>query len=96
MIKSIFERCDFDNCVYFKFENVSNPIYLLLYMDYLFIACKCKIEIKYLKIKLSDEFEKNDLGPSRMILMMKILRKYGSLFLSKFLIRKGFEKIFYE
>lgn len=44
MIKTSFEICKYDNYVYFKLNNISSPIYLLLNVDDMLIACKAKYE----------------------------------------------------
>ncbi|KAH9764272.1 hypothetical protein KPL70_001465 [Citrus sinensis] len=60
-------------------------IYLLLYVDDMFIACKQKEEVKKLKVELSTEFEMKDLGAVTKILGMQIKRDRESkvLYLSQ-------------
>ena len=49
-------------------------IYLLLYIYDMLIACQDKREIDYLKGLLSSEFEMKDLGVTRKLLRMEIVR----------------------
>ncbi|GKA61462.1 retrovirus-related pol polyprotein from transposon TNT 1-94 [Tanacetum coccineum] len=60
-------------------------IYLLLYVDDMLVAAKDMEEIKKLKILLNTEFDMKDLGATRKILGIKIIRdqKHGKLFLSQ-------------
>lgn len=59
------------------------------------ISCKRKINIDYLKLKVSNEFEMNDVGPVKRILEMDIVRTFGKLFWSQQLcLEKRFKKIF--
>lgn len=45
IIKIRFERYNYENCVYFKLNNISNPVYLLLYVDNMPIACIKKLRL---------------------------------------------------
>ncbi|KAG8474805.1 hypothetical protein CXB51_031510 [Gossypium anomalum] len=63
-----FKRSSFDSCVYFKKNNDSSFVYLLLYVDDMLIAAKDKGEIRKVKAQLSEEFEMKDLGPAKKIL----------------------------
>ncbi|GKC84586.1 retrovirus-related pol polyprotein from transposon TNT 1-94, partial [Tanacetum coccineum] len=74
MINNEFSRNSYDSCVYFKEFASGMYIYLLLYVDDMLIACKSKSEIEYTKRLLRKEFDMKELGPSRKILGMKIVR----------------------
>ncbi|GKG45542.1 retrovirus-related pol polyprotein from transposon TNT 1-94, partial [Tanacetum coccineum] len=66
--------------VYFKVVEFapSMYIYLLLYVDEMLIACKCKFEIKYTKGLLRKEFDMKELGLAIKIISMEIVRDMGS------------------
>ncbi|KAG8500185.1 hypothetical protein CXB51_004397 [Gossypium anomalum] len=80
-----FKRSSFDSYVYFKKNSDGSFVYLLLYVDDMLIAAKDKVEIRKVKAQLSEEFEMKDLGPSKKILGMEILkdRKVSKLYLSQ-------------
>jgi hypothetical protein len=84
MISHDFKRSDYDSCVYLKIVNDST-IYLLLYVDDMLIAAKDKSEIAKLKAPLNLEFEMKDLGATKKILGVEIIRdrKSGMLYLSQ-------------
>lgn len=70
-----FNRSQYDSCVYFKeIEKNGGYIYMLLYVDDILIASKNKEEVQKLRIFLSSEFEKKDLGDAKKILRMEIER----------------------
>ena len=50
MIKVKYNRCEYDNCVYFKQND--DLTYLLLYVDDMLIAVKIKAHIQKLKAQL--------------------------------------------
>ena len=52
-----FERSRYDTCVYFLDMNSNDMIILLIYVDDMLIAGRCKDGIKRLKSNLSFEFE---------------------------------------
>ena len=74
MISHDFKRSSFDSCVYFKRCNDESLLYLLLYVDDMLIAAKSKEEIRIVKAQLNNEFEMKDLGTTKKILGMEILR----------------------
>ncbi|GJY19058.1 retrotransposon protein, putative, ty1-copia subclass [Tanacetum coccineum] len=74
MISNGFSRSSYDSCVYFKEFTPGMYIYLLLYVDDMLIACKSKSEIEYTKGLLRKEFDMKELGPTRKILGMGIVR----------------------
>ncbi|KAG8481121.1 hypothetical protein CXB51_025897 [Gossypium anomalum] len=80
-----FKRSSFDSCVYFKKNSDGSFVYLLLYVDDMLIAAKDKGEIRKVKAQLSEEFEMKDLGPTKKILGIEILRdrKTSKLYLSQ-------------
>ncbi|GKE54392.1 retrotransposon protein, putative, ty1-copia subclass, partial [Tanacetum coccineum] len=84
MLSQSFKISDYDSCVYLKFVNGS-PIYLLLYVDDMLIATKDKAQIEKLKGQLSNEFDMKDLGATKKILGMEIIRERqsGKLYLSQ-------------
>ena len=48
MIKAIYNRYEYDSCVYFKQND--DPIYLLLYVNDMLIAAKNKTHVQKLKV----------------------------------------------
>ncbi|GJS53994.1 retrotransposon protein, putative, ty1-copia subclass [Tanacetum coccineum] len=78
MISNGFSRSSYDSCVYFKEFTPGMYIYLLLYVDDMLIAYKSKSEIEYTKGLLRKEFDMKELGPTRKILGMEIVRDMGS------------------
>ncbi|KAK3124886.1 hypothetical protein QOZ80_7BG0595510 [Eleusine coracana subsp. coracana] len=83
MLSHGFKHSNYDSCVYLKTVDGS-AIYLLLYVDDMLIAAKDKSEIAKLKAQLSNEFEMKDLGATKKILGMEIIRQRqsGKLYLS--------------
>jgi Reverse transcriptase (RNA-dependent DNA polymerase) len=87
-----FDRLQYDNYVYFKKLVDGSYMYLLLYVDDIFIACLNKEEIKRVKEQLSLEFKMKELGPAKKILGMEITRDRSNEKL--YLSQKGFvEKV---
>ncbi|KAH9751015.1 hypothetical protein KPL71_014114 [Citrus sinensis] len=84
MLKLCFQRCNLDCCVYYR-EMFGEKIYLVLYIDDMFIASKNMYQIDLLKQQLRGEFEIKDLGPAKKILGMQPIRdrKSRSLFLTQ-------------
>ena len=79
-----FTRCNADHCCYIKsFKN--SYIILLLYVDDMLIAGSNMEEIKNLKKQLSSQFAMKDLGATKQILGMRIIRDIanGTLKLSQ-------------
>ena len=74
MVSHDFKRSSFDSCVYFKRCNDESFMYLLLYVDDMLIATKSKEEIRIVKEQLNNELEMKDLGATKKILGMKIMR----------------------
>jgi len=70
MIKVRYNRCEYDNCIYFKSND--DPTYLLLYVDDMLIVVRNKTHIQKLKAQLKREFNMKDLGESKKILGMEI------------------------
>ena len=83
-----FKRSSYNSCVYFKKNDDGSFVYLLLYVDDILITTKDKEEIRKVKVQLNKEFEMKDLGATKKILGMEILRdrKAGKLYL----IQKGY------
>ncbi|KAL4590248.1 hypothetical protein LXL04_003174 [Taraxacum kok-saghyz] len=69
-----FKRCTRDSCVYYRKCDDGSMIYLLLYVDDMLIAAKNMKEIQKLKHQLKADFEIKDLGASKKILGMEIVR----------------------
>lgn len=67
-------RSEHDPCVYSKEITKYNFMYFLLYVDDMLIAASYMTEVKELKKQLSSAFEMKDLGPTRRILGMNIVR----------------------
>ena len=80
-----FKRSNYVSCVYFKRNDDGLFIYLLLYVDDLLMEAKDKEKIRKVKVQLSKEFETKDLGVTKKILGMEILkyRKVGKLYLNQ-------------
>lgn len=74
MIYNGFTRSTYDNYVYHKRVLDDFVIYLLLYVDDILITTKCMSQIDILKKLLGDHFEMKDLGATRKILGMEIIR----------------------
>ncbi|KAG8472763.1 hypothetical protein CXB51_034680 [Gossypium anomalum] len=90
-----FNPSSFDSYVYFKKNSDSSFVYLLLYVDDMFIVAKDKGKIRKVKAQLSDEFEMKDLEAAKNILGMEILRdrKTSKLYLSQ---KRYIEKVLYR
>ncbi|KAI3791603.1 hypothetical protein L2E82_05458 [Cichorium intybus] len=87
-----FSKCTYDSCVYFKKGDDGSKIYLLLYVDDMLIAAKDMKEIQKLKDQLKADFEMKDLGATKKILGMEIVRDRKSRILH--LSQKGYiEKV---
>jgi len=78
-------RSGYDSCVYMLKRGEKVILYLLLYVDDILMASSSKDEIVKLKEKLNGEFEMKDLGPTKRVLGIDILRNRdkGELFLSQ-------------
>jgi len=76
MIKIRYKRGEYDSYVYFKQSDDST--YLLLYVDDMLIAVKCKTYVQKLKAQLKKEFDMKNLGEAKKILSMEITRDIGS------------------
>ena len=85
-----FKRSNYNSCVYFKKSDDGSFIYLLLYVDDMLIAAKDKEEIRKVKVQLNKDFEMKNLGMTKNILGMEILRdrKASKLYVSQ----KGYIK----
>ena len=73
MNKTRFKRCEVDHCCYVKFFN-NSYIILLLYVDDMLIVGSSIEEINNLKKQLSKQFAMKDLGATKQILYMRIIR----------------------
>ena len=73
MVGQGYTRYHYDHCVYFQ-EFGDSFIYLLLHVDDMLIAFKDKSLISRLKSQHSNEFEMKDLGTTKKILGIEILR----------------------
>ena len=71
MTKSGFCKVEKDKCCYFK-KHTDSYVFLLLYVDDMFIEGSSMREIKNMKTRLSASFEMKDFGPAKQILGMKI------------------------
>ena len=74
MISNNFNRFTYDSCIYFRRCYDGAFVYLLLYVDNMLIASKDRGEIRRIEAQLSKEFEMKDLGETKKILEMKILK----------------------
>ncbi|GJX74919.1 retrovirus-related pol polyprotein from transposon TNT 1-94 [Tanacetum coccineum] len=73
MQRAGYKRCVMDHCCYLKMVG-SSSIILLLYVDDMLVAGSDMAEIKKLKRQLSQEFKMKDLGSTKQILGMSIIR----------------------
>ena len=74
MVTHGYIKTNFDHYVFVqKFSN-DNFIILLLYVDDMLIVGRDITKIKYLKKEMSKTFAMKDLGATKQILSMKILR----------------------
>ena len=73
MYKTGFKRCEADHCCYVKFFG-NSYIILLLYVDDMLIADSSIEEINNLKKQLSKQFAMKDLGVTKQILGIEIIR----------------------
>jgi hypothetical protein len=64
----------YDSCVYYNKLKDDSFIYLVLYVDDMFLAAKKKTDIRKLKGLLSTKFEMRDLSAAKKILGMDIYR----------------------
>ncbi|GMI71564.1 cysteine-rich RLK (RECEPTOR-like protein kinase) 8 [Hibiscus trionum] len=78
MIQIGYKRCEYDCCVYVKSLNDGSFIFLLQYVDDMFLAAKYMHDVVGLKALLSQEFDMKDLGAAKKILGMKVHRDRGS------------------
>jgi len=69
-----YTRSHYDPCVYYNKLPGGEYIYLLLYVDNMFIASKSRSAIDKLKKDLSSKFEMKDLGEAKKMLGMEIER----------------------
>lgn len=85
MTRLSFQRCNFDYCVYFKTLEDREKIYLLLYINYMLIACKHIKQIDLLKYQLRTDFKIKELGSVKKILSVDLIRnrKKGTFFLTQ-------------
>jgi hypothetical protein len=74
MIEIGYRRCEYDCCVYVKSLDDGSFIFLLVYVDDMFIAAKSIVEVNKLKVLLSKEFDIKDLGTTKKIFGMEIRR----------------------
>lgn len=89
-----FQRNGYDSCVYFIKCGDGSFIYILLYVDDMWIATKDKVEVGKVKTQLSEKSDMKDLGVAK-ILGLEILsdKKADRLYLSQ---KRYIEKILYR
>nr|GEY32492.1 hypothetical protein [Tanacetum cinerariifolium] len=68
------KRSSYDICVYYRSYAPGEYIYILLYVDDMLIAYKSKAEIGSTKSLLKREFDMKDLGETKKILGMEIVK----------------------
>lgn len=83
-MKLCFKRCNLDYCVYYK-EISREIVYLVLYVDDMLITSKSMERIDFLKQQQKGEFKMKDLGPTKKILGMLLIKdkRSGILFLTQ-------------
>lgn len=74
MIKIRFKRRSFDSCLYFREEDNIRMVFLLLYVDDMFLTRQDIIEIIIVKLILHFEFDINDLSYFKIFLGISIYR----------------------
>ena len=74
MTKHVYSRCHSDHYVYFHRLDNGRYIILLLYVDDMLIARSNMHDINVLKRKLAKSFAMKDLGATKQILGMRIIR----------------------
>ncbi|KAL9263458.1 Retrovirus-related Pol polyprotein from transposon TNT 1-94-like protein [Drosera capensis] len=74
MRKNGFTHCESDHCVYVKKFNGGDVLYLSLYVDDMLLACRSMEKINMVKRALATQFSMKDLGATKQILGMKIIR----------------------
>lgn len=74
MISQGFNRYSYDSFVYFRMTEDESFVYLLFYVDDIFIVAKDKQEIRKVKCQLGREFEMKDLGEIKKIVGIEILK----------------------
>ena len=74
MIQIGYKRCEYACCVYVKSLDNGSSIFLLFYVNDMLITTKSMSVVNKLKILLSKEFDMNNLGVTKKILGMEILR----------------------
>lgn len=76
------KRSQHDPCLYVK-TTESSVIYLLLYVDDIIIASNRIDEIKFLKQKLSQNFEMHDMGDLRQFLGINVRKTNDGIYLNQ-------------
>lgn len=71
MLHIRYRRCDYDCCVYVKSLDDGYFIFLLLYVDDMFIHANHLHDVNKLKTKLGKDFDMKDLGDAKKILGME-------------------------
>ena len=92
MIEQGYDRCHYNQCVYFMRIDNGRYIILLLYVDDMLVAGSNMQDINVLKRKLAKSFEMKDLGATKQILGMRITRDIEKLqidVVSRWVHRKG-------
>ena len=72
MILHGIDRNSYDCCVYYSKLDDGSMIYLLLYVDDMLVATKCKSNIPRLMELLNSEFDLKELDAAKKILSMEI------------------------
>ncbi|KAF3665269.1 Retrovirus-related Pol polyprotein from transposon TNT 1-94 [Capsicum annuum] len=95
MTSHMFQRSNYDSCVYFKEVSNGSFVYLLLYIDDMLIAAKDMREIIKVKAQLSKEFNMKNLGAAKKIISMEIPkdRDNSKLYLSQ---KRYIEKVLHR
>ncbi|CAM8900301.1 unnamed protein product [Rhodiola kirilowii] len=77
---------NYDTCLYFKNVNAKFPLYVLLYVDDILMISGDKNAIAKIKRDLSVHFDMKDLGHTKKILGVNILRdkQTKTIYLSQF------------
>ena len=85
LLKTDFVRSGYDSCVHILKKEEKFIVYLILYLDDILMANSRKDDIKKHKEKLNCEFEMKELGPTKKILGIDIMRnrEKGELSLSQ-------------
>lgn len=71
--KEYLQKCNVDQCCFFK-RYPSSYIIFLVYVNDMLVGSPDMSDIRNLKVQLLKEFGMKDLGPTKKIIVMQIMR----------------------